>query len=1404
MSTPRGPRSASRGGGRTKPRSGAQSRGGAPSTRAGLQGRISSPAVKENGPSNTSIRGRANTNTGRSRHSVLKSSPLSRVQTAVSEKESWRDPTVADPTEYKARMGELWNSDRGRERKDAIRNGLLSDPDKPTSLANAITPVGTCQDMCPEYERVQRISHHGDVDDCEKTSGQSPKSKVPYEDFMVKKFKRSSPGDEQQLPSDIRPPLVLQKTLNHLFDSVIGGSTPFSTVHKFVWDRTRSIRNDFSIQQVTKTEDLRLAIDCFERMARFHILSLHQLSYQDKFEFDAHQEQEQLNNTLLSLMYYYDDSRSKLTSRNEAEFRAYCIIFEIQSHRPDVEDRAQCWPNAVLKDPRVQIALKIHAAAANTSEIQGPLQPRIAFSIAQANYGRFWSIVGSNAVSYLMACTAEIYFNTVRSMALDTIWRSYRRGGAIKLEDWIMSDVMEALGFDTEEQATTFCEEHGFTIGEREDGNSFLNLSSVSGRSLIDSNPRREQIFSKTLVEQKRLGRTFSAVINGLNASQARLNGLVEESHTREGSPSTNTNDEPLFVTDEDTPMVPASANPPPNISVFASTPGSPNLPSQLQNPITQGHNPTATMFNNGTAPNPFAPASATFPLPGLSSAIEIPDYWERPFGQPPTTTTSQPAPNPFTPAPTTFTLPGLSSAIEIPDYWERPFGQPPTTTTSQPAAIFAQAADTTKSTFVWPTAPGHNTPSSLPVPTATTVFQSSNDNSKSLFNRSSILKPGQPTFAGAQVPTQVSPFAQTGSVLELQGISKNNPVSSSGASALATPFVSNSSGQTSTASPQFFSQPAVSASTISPTSSSSIPGTQSGPAQSSLTSNTTNPAGHATTQEPKSKLFQTSNPFSSATTPTVFDKKPSALPSYYSIPPPSPNQLPAFPHYSTPISSFAQHRKEASNSGNLSSTSTPLGTGSLNFVGSSSNQTKSSINQSKAGRPKPDRRPEVLDQLANAVVCGNNGILQQFIEHIIHPTIVKSISKVKRERERAEIARARGILLGRKFLRRWKEIAWKRGLMRKGKERRKNFAQSMQALSRSTMQALYINRESQASHVPISIDQTHTMRPPERPTSSPSKRKSLPNGFNDEDTPHKSHIYHGASQYDSSAESSNMSQNRPIKRHHKRSSTIDSTSQISSSGVSPRAQFNPMSSFAGGMSLLSDSVLKKARRLVPAGPTDTTRTDYFRLKAMGIDPNTPVVPATRKRRISDEVEMNPKRASLLKPVTLSTSTTKPILVSSSKPSEPSSTRKSATTIADDSDEELFAQVRQVKAAMSESMSWYREERQKSELSRSSSVSHERPAETAAERRLRELKHTPSRTEIRLRETGARGLLPKDWGARKRTNGTVEVMDISEDGETPTRPRMGFAAVDLKGMEQQERNEVGMGAGASADDAIEL
>ena len=66
-----------------------------------------------------------------------------------------------------------------------------------------------------------------------------------------------------------------------------------------------------------------------------------------------------------------------------------------------------------------------------------------------------------------------------------------------------------------------------------------------------DSKIRRKQVFSKNLVEKKRLGRTFLAVIHGLSVSKAREMGMVIESSTARSSLNSTSNDNSLFLTDD-------------------------------------------------------------------------------------------------------------------------------------------------------------------------------------------------------------------------------------------------------------------------------------------------------------------------------------------------------------------------------------------------------------------------------------------------------------------------------------------------------------------------------------------------------------------------------------------------------------------------------------------------------------------------------------------------------------------------------------------------------------------------------------------------------------------------------------------------------------------------------------
>ncbi|KAB8349639.1 hypothetical protein FH972_023658 [Carpinus fangiana] len=429
-------------------------------------------------------------------------------------------------TDYSARYETLKKA-RQQERKRAIADGFLADPDHPRSLANAITPVGTCQDMCAEFERVERAVQQ-DVWAIEKLQDKSG----PDEARMVKKFRRAAAGLEEQLPSDLRPPQTLKRTIDFLFNDVLRNAASLANVHYFIWDRTRAVRNDFSIQQVSKPEDLQIAVDCYERIARFHIVSLHQLSGPERpyDNYDSQQEREQLDKTLLSLIQYYDDYRGKITLPNEAEFRSYSIIFQIQTSTPDLEDRVQTWPKDLATDPRVERALKLYTVSCNSSDPQGPFRRQAtAHPIAQANWAKFWMLIKSSEISYLMACVAEIYFPYVRRMAINALLEAYKHGGkdrsgkSIANEDWSIDEMRDVLGLVSVEDVEDFLTHANLDVGTRSDGTRFFDLTTTSGK--ISMPP---VVPASKIVEQKRFGRKLTAVVNGMSIHAAQAAGLAE------------------------------------------------------------------------------------------------------------------------------------------------------------------------------------------------------------------------------------------------------------------------------------------------------------------------------------------------------------------------------------------------------------------------------------------------------------------------------------------------------------------------------------------------------------------------------------------------------------------------------------------------------------------------------------------------------------------------------------------------------------------------------------------------------------------------------------------------------------------------------------------------------------
>ncbi|KAJ5280203.1 hypothetical protein N7478_005575 [Penicillium angulare] len=470
-----------------------------------------------------------------------------------------RNVSVEDATkqaQYHERYDQL-KLDRAKQRQHAIKAGQMADPNQPTSLNKAITPVGTCTSMCPEFERVERIVQKM-VDKSEKYLHPSTGTLQNMETKMLKRFRRSAAGYDEQLPSDIRTPNTLLQSTNYLIRHIVGGREPLGIVHKFVWDRTRSIRNDFSVQQVTQDNDVRTAVICMERIARFHIVSLHILSGPANEEpFDRHQEREQLNNTMLSLMYYYDDNRDRIDFPNEDEFRAYLIIFSIHDQRPDLEARVSKWPPSLLKSPRVQVALELYAAACNTWEYQGTLDARRPNAIAQGLYARFFNIINSPSVSYLMACVAEIYFGYVRQTAIRGIWKGYCKtplSQQHKNEEWTVEELTKVLHFDDDEQTVKFCEEQDLQLAENANGVLFLNW----GNRPVDSiqfSPSSDHAYSNYCVESKRIGRNLVAVILGMSVQEAAKLGMIDKSQLHEvtaiSESAAGGEDESLFVSAE-------------------------------------------------------------------------------------------------------------------------------------------------------------------------------------------------------------------------------------------------------------------------------------------------------------------------------------------------------------------------------------------------------------------------------------------------------------------------------------------------------------------------------------------------------------------------------------------------------------------------------------------------------------------------------------------------------------------------------------------------------------------------------------------------------------------------------------------------------------------------------------
>ncbi|KAG6812812.1 hypothetical protein H0H92_000270 [Tricholoma furcatifolium] len=315
------------------------------------------------------------------------------------------EPTL-DSAEEREKFFQTLVKAREAERKKAIAEGKMDDPSIPKRLEDAITVVGTCLDMCPRFERYRR-ERENNLFQWETIPG----TKRVDHKRAVKMYERAA-GDKT-LPSDLRPPPVLKKTLDYLFHDLLlrGG---FSATYDFIRDRSRSVRNDFTMQHSYGPE----AIECHDRCARFHILALH--LERDNRKFSIAMEEQQLMNTLQSLKEFYEDQRGRYESPTELEMRVYHRLIHIR----DQKERHEDIPDHISSHPVFKLTTEFRLHVQRKS---APISKNSPLKVDAEGMHIFGELAndlreqGNVVMIYLVACILERLFGKDAIEDIDTI-----------------------------------------------------------------------------------------------------------------------------------------------------------------------------------------------------------------------------------------------------------------------------------------------------------------------------------------------------------------------------------------------------------------------------------------------------------------------------------------------------------------------------------------------------------------------------------------------------------------------------------------------------------------------------------------------------------------------------------------------------------------------------------------------------------------------------------------------------------------------------------------------------------------------------------------------------------------------------------------------------------------------
>ncbi|KAK1436709.1 hypothetical protein QVD17_02491 [Tagetes erecta] len=336
-------------------------------------------------------------------------------------------------------------------------NNKKHENDDPDNLPNL---TGSCPYMCPVDERTRR-ERLRDLAIFERLNGNPTQSSS---NLAVKKFCRTiSTKDVRDL--DLRPILVLEDTLNHLLNIFGSKSQPFEVIHDFIFDRTRSIRQDLSMQGIITGDQ---AIGIYEKIVKFHIISHHKLQ-RNIVNSDSgsnvspmhHLNMEQLTKTLSSLYHLYDQTR-----KPNPEFYSFYVLLHLGSDHQPTGESLSLWlqklPSSVMKSKEMMFSRRL-----------------LRYS-RFGNFKKFLQTVDSEA-SCLQYYILEPFVCEVRAFGLLCL-----NHGGYKLNPYPLVDICKHL-FMEESDVESFCKDCGLETYTSEDGTKFMPTKQTSFCSLKGS-----------------------------------------------------------------------------------------------------------------------------------------------------------------------------------------------------------------------------------------------------------------------------------------------------------------------------------------------------------------------------------------------------------------------------------------------------------------------------------------------------------------------------------------------------------------------------------------------------------------------------------------------------------------------------------------------------------------------------------------------------------------------------------------------------------------------------------------------------------------------------------------------------------------------------------------------------